>query len=332
MDYTPLISVIVPVYNVQPYLEKALNSIIRQTLKEIQIILVDDGSDDGSLDICYAFAQKDKRIQIIENVHRGVAVARNAGLNVAVGDYVAFIDADDWLEADMFEYLYRNAVYYKTDISTCEIFREYPGRKPLVKGSHKDYLIEWVEAVKEMNYNGDFDAFLFNKIFKRSLLDEIRFPEGVSIGEDYTFIIKFLLKRPSVFRGSACKYHYRQQPNSISYTGFSNSDAVSRNRENYRNIYLFQIGKVPVLGQSALAYYILQEMAVAISMVKAKRYDKSILSSVKQVIRRNLKKYIKIRKVPVYLKICAALLSINEAFLLLPYRTFFHRFRSVSGI
>ena len=332
MDHMPLISVIVPVYNVQPYLEKALNSIIQQTLEDIQIILVDDGSDDGSLDICHEFARKDERIQMVESRHQGVAVARNIGLNIAAGEYIAFVDADDWLELDMFEYLYKNAILHEADISTCEIFREYPDGKTVSKGSHKDYMLMWMKAAEEMNYNGDFDAFLFNKIFRRSSMREIYFPEGVSIGEDYTFIIKSLLKHPVIFHGGVSKYHYRQQPNSISYTGFSNADSVLKNRNNYQKIYILQIREAPELQQSALAYYILQEMAVPISMVKAKRYNKSILSSVKQTIRSNLKRYIKAVNVPVYLKVCAVLLSINEIFLLLPYKVFFHRIRSLSEI
>ena len=303
MDHMPLISVIVPVYNVQPYLEKALNSIIQQTLEDIQIILVDDGSDDGSLDICHELARKDERIQMGER-----------------------------LELDMFEYLYKNAILHEADISTCEIFREYPDGKTVSKGSHKDYMLMWMKAAEEMNYNGDFDAFLFNKIFRRSSMREIYFPEGVSIGEDYTFIIKSLLKHPVIFHGGVSKYHYRQQPNSISYTGFSNADSVLKNRNNYQKIYILQIREAPELQQSALAYYILQEMAVPISMVKAKRYNKSILSSVKQTIRSNLKRYIKAVNVPVYLKVCAVLLSINEIFLLLPYKVFFHRIRSLSEI
>ena len=330
MNVLPYISVIIPIYNVHLYLERALNNICNQTLSNIEILLIDDGSEDKSAQICAQFAKADSRIRFLSIPHRGVSAARNAGLDIATAEYIALKDSDVWPEVDMLEYLYMNALRYQADISTCEFIKEYADKPSTIRGSHKDYLVDWKTMIKEINYNGDFDAFLFNKIFRHSFLSQLRFPTGVSIGEDYDFIISVLLKHPVIFHGGACKYHYYQRSASISYTGFRTAAAASRNRKNYRKVYLIQTAYDSGLKESALAYFVLQEMAVIISMAKSDCYDKDIINGVKQEVRAHLLEYIKINRVPFYLKVCSILLSINERMLLLPYKVFFHRARSVS--
>ena len=117
--YTPKVSVIVPVYNVEPYLKECLNSIIKQTLKEIEIICVDDGSTDNSLEIMKEYAKKDKRFTIITQKNLYAGVARNAGLSVAKGEYLSFLDSDDFFELTMLEKMYKKAIKEKADICVC---------------------------------------------------------------------------------------------------------------------------------------------------------------------------------------------------------------------
>ena len=324
----PIVSVIVPVYNVQEYLVRAIESIRSQSLEEIEIILIDDGSSDGSGQICLKKEKEDNRIRVLELTHKGVSAARNAGLEQAKGEYVLFFDADDWADVDMIEYLYQRIVETNAEISTCEFVKEYSdGRKKRI-GTHNSYEIEGRRIIDEINYNGEFSPFLFNKLFRRDLLSGIRFPNGVSLGEDYRFIMEVMLHNPLIARGGECKYHYFQRAGSVSYCGYSGREQTNNNRENYKETYVMLAEDSDQFSDAAMAYYVLQEMAVIISMVKSGVMDKDIIKSVQQVVRENLKRYVRLKRVPLYLKCCATLLSVNEQLLLMPYRGLFHKKRS----
>lgn len=117
---SPQISLIIPVYNVENYIIRCLESTIHQTYINLEIILVDDGSTDNSGKICDEYALSDKRITVIHQTNQGLSMARNNGIDVATGDYISFIDSDDWIEHDMYEFLYHNLIQYKADISMCK--------------------------------------------------------------------------------------------------------------------------------------------------------------------------------------------------------------------
>lgn len=326
----PIISVIVPVYNVEAYVLNTLESIAGQSLRNIEIILVDDGSEDESYQICMEMSAEDDRVDVLQIDHKGVAAARNAGLAIAKGEYISFIDADDWMDPDMLEYLYRNLESSNADIATCEFVKEYPDGGKKIEGSHSSYRIQGKQIIDEINYNGEFSPYLFNKLFRKSLLSGIRFHEGVSLGEDYSFVMEVMMRNPAIVRGGECKYHYLQRPSSVSYQGYCSQEDACRNRENYKRTCILLGEYDAELEKSALAYYILQEMAVVISMVKSGSFNKMIMKSVQKEVRENLRRYIRIRRVPLYLKICAILLSVHEQLLIVPYKVLFHKRRSVS--
>ena len=325
----PLISVVVPVYNVERYVREAINSITNQSLYDIQIIIIDDGSTDNSNQICAEEAKKDSRISIYQSEHCGVAAARNKGLRAAKGKYLLFMDADDWMETDMLQYLYELAESSHADIAVCELVKEYRNKESLYRGKENSYTVGGNEVIDEINYNGKFSPFLFNKLFRRKIVEGVTFNEGVTIGEDYSFIMEILAGNPVVIKGNSVKYHYRQRPDSVSYCGFEKRAVAQKNRANYESTYMFLSQSDSRLSCGALAYYILQEMAVVISMVKSGIYDGEIIEDVRSNIKKHLRKYVFIRRVPGYLKICAVLLCMNEKFLLIPYRVFFHKLRSV---
>lgn len=330
-EIRPKISVIVPVYNVMPYLRDSLDSILNQTLSDLEIILIDDGSNDGSTEICSLFAERDRRIKLIKTDHQGVSYAKNTALSVACGDYIAFVDSDDWIELDMFSYLFQLAESVHADIATCVIVKEYPNGKSVIEGNSKCYKADWIKVIDEINYGGEFNAYLVNKLFRKSLLDGITFQNSASIGEDYCFLMKVLLREPAVIRGGECKYHYRQRADSVSYTGFCNVQKSWCNRQNYYNTFQTLERYSCELADGALAYYILQEMAVPISMVKAHHYSKMMNKSVQREIRKYLMRYLSLRRVPFYLKCCAILLCVHEKLLLIPYQIIFSRARSVGS-
>lgn len=129
----PKISIIVPVYNVEKYLEKCVRSILAQTFTDFELILVDDGSPDSSGAMCDQFAEQDQRVKVIHKENGGLSDARNAGIEIATGEYLGFVDSDDYIADDMYELLYTNIVKEDADLSICGIYDVYEGKEPIVK-------------------------------------------------------------------------------------------------------------------------------------------------------------------------------------------------------
>lgn len=317
----PLVSVIVPVYNVAEYLPDLLDSLRKQTFSNIEILLINDGSIDSSRELCVAAALNDPRIKLIEfDKNLGVSAARNAGLDHANGTYLSFVDSDDKIEPDMVEYLVRLIQYKNAGVATCGIYFNYNGSSRKKRGSGNQYTASARFVIDEINYGGEFTPYLVDKLFERKLLQGIRFQEGISIGEDYRFVIRVLMRDPLVVHGGECKYHYLQHAESVTHRGLGNLKMVYRNRKNYHSTYEMLQQYDSALASGALAYYILQEMAVITSMVKAEEYNRLLAKSVQKEVRRHLREYLGLKRVPLYLKACAFLMSIHEDFLRCSYR------------
>lgn len=201
------VSVIIPVYNTSMYLDKCLTSLINQSLKEIEIICVNDGSTDNSLEILKNFSNKDNRIRIINQENQGQSVARNVGIKEANGQYVGFIDSDDWADEKMFERLYDKAKCLGSDVSMCsvKVFDEKTGESTTNDPYMTLSLFPKVFADKTFNYKDCLD-FLFricvtpwNKIYKKSWIQEnkIKFQEGINF-EDMIFSVETLIKADKI--------------------------------------------------------------------------------------------------------------------------------------
>lgn len=209
----PLISIIVPVYNAAPYLSTCIESILNQTLTDIEILLIDDGSTDSSGAICDVYAAKDKRINVVHKKNGGVSSARNAGLAIATGEYIGWVDADDYIEPDMFEYLYNLAINYKADIAECG-YASVAGEKVEIANFGKG--LEYGEGgfITQKYLDADIFYGIVTKLFKRSLFERVRFPEG-RIWEDIWLVTYFCLEPICYVRNPEVKYFYRQTEGSI---------------------------------------------------------------------------------------------------------------------
>ena len=317
----PLVSIIVPVYNAAGHLPGMLNSLRRQTISQLEFLLINDGSSDNSYELCRNISLQDSRIKLINlERNRGVSVARNIGLEHATGSYISFVDSDDQIEPDMIEYLLRLIQYKHASVATCGIYLNYSDGRQYKPGKGRDYTASAEFVIDEINYGGDFTPYLVDKLFDRNLLEGLRFQEGVSIGEDYRFVIKALMRASFIVHGSEYKYHYFQNADSVTHRGIGNLKMVFLNRKYSRSTYELIAVHNQALASGALAYYMLQEMAVFTSMIKAREYNKMMAKSVQREIRRHLKEYLKLKRVPFYLKACAFLLSIHENFLSCPYQ------------
>lgn len=204
-----LISVIVPVYNVEAYLERCVNSILRQTYKTLEIILVDDGSTDKSSKMCDEFAGKDERIKVVHKQNGGLSDARNAGLRVASGAYIGYVDSDDWIEDDMYEKMYRSCVMHDAQLCVCRYFREYADRTE--NGGSAQVVPLSREAILRIYIGGHEQYVIYNsvwsKLFQRELVEGVEFPKGRN-SEDIVYTTKAFCKLERAVYLDECLYHY----------------------------------------------------------------------------------------------------------------------------
>lgn len=224
MIQTPLISIIVPVYNVEPFLAKCLDSILAQTYKNLEIIAVDDGSTDQSGSICDLYAEKYERIRVIHKENGGLASARNAGIDVARGAWLGFVDSDDYIEPEMYEKLLNAAVSNGCSLSVCGINYVFDDGKIVPKANiEPDQVFDFSHAITEMNTYRLFDMGAWSKLYKAKLFDGIRFPEG-KLSEDFFIMYKLFDRAQNIaFVSDAC-YNYYQRKNSITKSKHINND------------------------------------------------------------------------------------------------------------
>lgn len=185
----PLVSVIIPVYNAEKYIERCLNSVVAQTYENLEIILVDDGSPDNSGKICDEYTKKYPGIRVIHQENHGVSTARNNGIDVAAGEYITFVDPDDWLEQDMYKTMMAYMKVHNLDIICIDTYQVKPNKtvfKPLFE---TDRVMGRVEALAEILTDG-IDNAVWNKIYKRSVMANIRFPVGRRY-EDVATVYKY---------------------------------------------------------------------------------------------------------------------------------------------
>lgn len=213
---SPKISIIVPVYKVEQYLHKCLDSILAQTFTDWECILIDDGSPDNSGAICDEYAQKDSRFRVIHQENKGSAGARNAGLQMAQGIYLICVDSDDWVEPDYLECLYNEAERTGADVVLCNLLHQYKKKTVVVKNIVSEKPLENLCNLLECKIYG----YLFCKFIRLSLLKEceIKFIEGLNMWEDMLFSTKIFVVAKKFSHVNKALYYYRNTPGSLENT------------------------------------------------------------------------------------------------------------------
>lgn len=215
------ISIVIPVYNVEKYIEKCINSIKKQTYKNFEAIIVDDGSQDDSINIAKKVATGDNRFVFYTKENGGLSSARNYGTKKATADYVTFIDSDDYITEDYLEYLYKLITKYKTKISICSLYNTFQkSGKTLALGNGEEGVMTSKTAIERMCYHDMVDTCAVAKIYHKSLFENIEFPEG-KLFEDIATIYKLFLKAGEVAYGFKEKYYYAIRGNSITTASFN---------------------------------------------------------------------------------------------------------------
>lgn len=215
MKENELISIVVPVYKVEKYLDDCIVSIINQTYRNIEIILVDDGSPDNCGEICDRYAKSDNRIQVIHKENGGLSDARNAGIDVASGKFIAFVDSDDYIEKEYIEYLYNAIKQNNVDIAQCGINKVDEEKNLIEKIKQQEKVITPEEDMQDLYDRSKWENIVtWNKLYLKSLFDDCRFPKG-KIHEDEFTTYKLLFKTNKIAIIDNTLYNYRINPNSI---------------------------------------------------------------------------------------------------------------------
>lgn len=251
-----MISVIVPIYNAEEYLSRCLDSICNQSFKDLEIILIDDGSTDSSLSICNDYMKKDSRIKVFSQKNSGVSSTRNVGIKQANGEYITFVDSDDFIENDMYECLLRNIKSNDYDVSSCLMNEILINEKEkLRQGNGEKIILNNNDDIMKC-YFGNFimDVSLNNKLFKRKVINNIFLNERISINEDKLFIYYILKKSKKIIHENTYKYYYYKHNGSASTQKYSDkyndiitvsniikNDAIKSYPQLYNNIMAFEL-------------------------------------------------------------------------------------------
>lgn len=231
------VSVIVPVYNAEKFLGCLIESLLKQTLKEMEFIFVNDGSKDDSLCVLREYAQKDGRIIIMDKENAGVSAARNDGLKIAAGEYIGFADSDDFVAENMYEALYLKAKEDNYDIVSCGHI-VYTPEKEVPKFTGCEKVMNREEAIKNLLNSKFFGMAVWSKIYRKDVLKNVEFSEKYSINEDRFFNFVALKNAEKVAVIKEAFYYYRVNQDSVSHSGFklSTMDALYVSKEMHRTV------------------------------------------------------------------------------------------------
>lgn len=275
-----MISIIVPVYNAERYLDDCINSIVNQTYKDLEIILVNDGSADRSAEICDQWKQKDKRVRVIHKENEGPSAARNAALEIAQGEYLYFVDADDYIAPDLCERVLTCFDHYDTDIVTFDSYLVNENGK--VIGSTEKKLIGIISKDEALILlaKGHINHYLWNKIYKRKVFDKIQLPKG-RVWEDVATTYKLFLNCNNIYCYPEKLYYYVQRSGSITHS--INAKALQDIFLARHEMYLALKDEYPRAAQESMELYVLAARRL---------YDRSLWEEVDEKILKQCKEFL----------------------------------------
>lgn len=215
------LSVIIPVYNVEKFLHRCVDSVLNQTYKNLEVILVDDGSPDNSGKICDEYAKSDSRVVVVHQKNGGLSAARNAGMDIATGYYVAFLDSDDYISCDMYSEMIEKLEDNNLDIISCNVY-VVKGKKLIGNaGNNQTDIFDHDEIIVKALL--DFDVAATNKVYRKHVIENVRFPNGRKF-EDTATVYLFFNNANKVGHINKSYYYYYRNPNSITQTSFNAKD------------------------------------------------------------------------------------------------------------
>ncbi|MEC5424036.1 glycosyltransferase [Virgibacillus sp. C22-A2] len=312
----PTISIIVPVYNVEAYLRKCLDSIIAQTFTNFEVILVNDGSTDDSGVICDEYAAKDSRIIVVHKEYGGVSSARNAGVELVKGDYIGFVDGDDYIEKDMYLTLFHLCQENESDIAICNLGRVIDG-KLINGGNHEVYIKEFTneEGMSELFKGVLYRFSLCNKLFSRKCFQDIQFPEG-RIHEDLSTTYKLFANAQKIVYSNFLGYIYVKRNNSILTSRFNQSrlDAFI----GWNEILVFMKKNYDQILEDVVAcygYWCVDNIYYILNQIPDKTYRKIYLKNIQKNLLSNYEDVMKNKLLSFKYKYIVSMMKYNLRFL-----------------
>lgn len=306
-----LISIVIPVYNVEKYIDDCLISVLNQSYSNIEIILVNDGSTDRSGQICDKYLEQDKRIKVIHKKNGGLSDARNVGIENSIGKYITFIDSDDIVTDDFIYYLYNLIVKYKVDMSVCAYSVVTKDGKHLNTGiGYTERKMNRIETLDNMLCENGFTVSSCAKMYLLKLFDDIEFPIG-KLCEDNATTYKLIEKCDYIAYGNESKYLYYKRDNSIMTSNF-----------NLRKLDLLELVddmaidlmKYPELKDAVLKKRISSRFSILRQIVFSDYYNSSITDEVVNFLLKNKKFIIKSKKIEKREKIALIILFFGKRF------------------
>lgn len=309
----PLISVVIPAYNVEKYIERCIQSISRQTYSNIEILLVYTESEDQTQEACQKLAEKEGRMILLACPAKGVSIARNIALEKAKGEYIAFVDADDYVEDAYLMTLYQ--AIKERDISLCGLDRvKKNGNNPKLMG--KDIVYEKENLLADILCNNAIGGYLVNKLFRTEIIqrNQLRFRKDLSVGEDMVFIVEYMKNVHSGYYCNAVCYHYCLNENSALQKMYTTGQFEESKLSNLKAAkYISEIlDRDSDIVKNAVAYRMVRtSMWNIFNMLKCSHYDKVILRDIKQNMRGNVRAYCRNTNSKPLEKVCAICTYIN---------------------
>lgn len=279
------ISIIVPIYNSELYLERGVKSILNQTFKEFELLLIDDGSTDKSSIICDKYKQIDSRVKVIHKSNEGVSASRNLGITLANGEFIMFMDSDDTMEYDTVEYLYSLINKYEADVVCCNA-KMYKGGilKSDININEEIKVYNNDEIISEYSKNGLFLHAVWNKLYSKRLLEKNKFNENIAYAEDALFNFNILSDSKRLVKSNLPKYNYF----------INEGSTVTKINEKRLDILRFQCEIFNLLKNKYNKYtenitrdFIKSSISIVIDMANTKIKNKDILIELRKVIREN---------------------------------------------
>ena len=305
-----MVSVIIPVYNTEQYLERCIQSIIIQTYHDWELVLVDDGSTDQSGVICDFYAEKYENIMVIHNKNQGPAASRACGIERANGMFIMFVDSDDWLDNNILAVLCSEQK--KTDANmVCCIFVDIDdkGRKHHISSFKEEYIDCFTaeDCMLHMHRTRYLSGSPCTKLFRKDLFLDIDYCTNVTVGEDYAMIVQIAQKAERVRLLHQELYYRFVRSSSISHSGYSerHRDAF----DNYMQIRISLIYKYPNLKADIIGFHTEYEMAVITAMCRNDVYDKTVIQQLKLDLKKNINNTLHSDIIPCYMKGCAFLIA-----------------------
>lgn len=287
----PLITVVVPIYKVEAYLDECVQSILKQTYSNLEIILVDDGSPDRCGEMCDVYAEKDARVKVIHQKNKGLSGARNSAIDIATGEYITFVDSDDYLKEDMVEVLYHEVLQYDAEIATAA-FESFFEDESRMSNPHngKIFVYSKEEALDCFLFNDYLTPCVCGKLYRISIWKNVRCPEG-KLFEDQFTTYKLIDQCKRVVYDTTPRYYYRKRMGSIGHSSFSKRtyDLYDAIHEEYDYISQKYPKECPNIAVARITW----EIVFVNMMIRSDAIETKTVAEIQQYARKNIRKVLR---------------------------------------